>query len=206
MPYFVLASPDKCPIHNRQCVTLRLFFIQKYASLRSLQKYTKIFSGVILVVRCRCTPSIVAKLSVCCSSQLGCRHLFYPLMLHYRASLLPIISNVLRTNTMFTATWLIYMLTARFVWLIHTSSSLAQPTDFIDQVLTLMPKAEALICVQSYTNCQNHILRFLRWCVINQRVANGYDHCKTILLCLKTIYGRMIVGWYWATKLALGAE
>lgn len=29
---------------------------------------------------------------------------------------------------------------------------------------------------------------------------------KTILLCLKTIYGRMIVGWYWATKLALGAE
>ena len=82
---------------SRQCVTLRLFFIQKYASLRSLQKYTKIFSGVILVVRCRCTPSIVAKLSVCCSSQLGIIQLLYPLMLHYRASLLPIISNVLRT-------------------------------------------------------------------------------------------------------------
>ena len=98
MPYFVLASPDKCPIHSRQCVTLRLFFIQKYASLRSLQKYTKIFSGVILVVRCRCTPSIVAKLSVCCSSQLGIIQLLYPLMLHYRASLLPIISNVLRTS------------------------------------------------------------------------------------------------------------
>ena len=94
-------------------------------TLRSLQKYTKIFSGVILVVRCRCTPSIVAKLSVCCSSQLGIIQLLYPLMLHYRASLLPIISNVLRTNTMFTAIWLIYMLTARFVWLIHTSSSLA---------------------------------------------------------------------------------
>ena len=73
------------------------FFIQKYASLRSLQKYSKIFSGVILVVRCRCTPSIVAKLSVCCSSQLGIIQLLYPLMLHYRASLLPIISNVLRT-------------------------------------------------------------------------------------------------------------
>ena len=72
-------------------------FIQKYASLRSLQKYPKIFSGVILVGWCRCTPSIVAKLSVCCSSQLGIIQLLYPLMLHYRASLLPIISNVLRT-------------------------------------------------------------------------------------------------------------
>ena len=77
---------------------MKTILIQKYASHRSLQKYTKIFSGVILVVRCRCTPSIVAKLSVCCSSQLGIIQLLYPLMLHYRASLLPIISNVLRTD------------------------------------------------------------------------------------------------------------
>jgi hypothetical protein len=69
-----------------------------------------------------------------------------------------------------------------------------EPTELSGEVLTLMPKAEALICVQSYTNCQNHILSFFTLCVINLRVANGYDHCKTILLCLKTIYGRMIAG------------
>ena len=197
---------DNRLIHSRQCVTLRLFFIQKYASLCSLQKYTKIFSGVILVVWCRCTPSIVAKLSACCSSQLGCRHLFYPLMLHYRASLLPIISNVLRTNTMFTAIWLIYMLTA---WLcladIHEIQS--DVADWPHRFgFDAYAKGRSTNLCAKLHKLSKPYPPFFTLCVINQRVANGYDHCKTILLCLKTIYGRMIVGWYWDTKLALGAE
>ena len=112
----------------------------------------------------------------------------------------------LRQNTACGSQWLIYMLTA---WL-----CLADTHEFQSGVADWSHRLgfDAYAIGRSTNLCAKlHKLskpypQFFYACVINQRVANGYDHCKTILLCLKTIYGRMIVGWYWATKLALGAE